>query len=183
MARALTAKPAASKGSGSLRLLLMLVLLGLAVMWYGRRASGPETGIVAQDFSLPVVSGGDGQVVLSSLRGSPVLIEVVATWCGVCRRSAPTLAAASRLTRKRAVRFVAVSVDDQESDARLLARDWNIPYEVAHDDGHFAKSYGITLLPTFVVIDADGRIAHVSSGAPGPDDVEEWLAEVGAERL
>lgn len=171
------------KKSGSLRLLVLLVALGVGWLWFGRRTSGPEEGALANDFSLPLVSGGAERVQLSELRGRPVLVEVVASWCGVCRRAAPTLAAASLVPRKREVRFLAVSLDDDRDDAKELAKQWQIPYDVAHDDGRFARSYGITLLPTFVLIDAEGRIRHVSTGAPRPADVEGWLAEVGAERL
>ncbi|MBK8996369.1 MAG: TlpA family protein disulfide reductase [Myxococcales bacterium] len=172
-----------SQEKGSLRLLILLVALGVGVYWFARRSSGPETGTLAADFSLPVVSGGVERVQLSELRGRPVLVEVVASWCGVCRRAAPTLAAAAKAPRQREVRFLAVSVDEERADAAALAKKWDIPYDVAHDDGRFARSYRIDLLPTFVLIDAEGRIRKVSTGAPKPADVERWLAEVGAERL
>jgi thiol-disulfide isomerase/thioredoxin len=173
----------AKRPSGSLRLLVLLVALGVALYWFGRRTSGPEEGSVAHEFSLPLVSGAGERVQLSALKGTPVLVEVVASWCGVCRRAAPTVAAAARAPRKRDVRFLAVSLDEEPRAARALAQSWAIPYDVAHDDGRFAKSYGITILPTFVLIDAEGRIRRVSTGAPRETDVERWLAEVGAERL
>lgn len=172
-----------SQKSGSLRLLVLLVALGVGLYWFGRRSSGPEEGALANDFVLPVVSGGAERVQLSELRGRPVLVEVVASWCGVCRRAAPTLAAASRAPRQREVRFLAISLDDDRADASALAKKWDIPYDVAHDDGRFARSYGIKLLPTFVLIDAEGRVRHVSTGAPRPADLERWLADVGAARL
>lgn len=168
--------------AGSLRLLIALVTLGLAFYWFGRRSSGPEAGAPAKDFSLVVVAGTSGRVSLADLRGRPALIEVVASWCGVCRRAAPVLAAAAQAPRQREVRFLAVSVDDDPSVARALAREWHIPYDVAHDDGSFARSYGVSLLPTFVLIDAAGTVRQVATGAPSPESVERWLSEVGAGR-
>lgn len=183
MARAVSSKEQAASGSGFLRLLVPLVLLGAAFLWFGRKASGPEEGTLAREFSLPVVAGARSQVALAELKGRPVLVEVVASWCGVCKRSAPTLRGAALARRKRDVEFLAVSVDEDESAARGLRAAWDIPYDVAHDRGAFAKAYGITLLPTLVLIDEFGKIRHVSSGAPRADDVEQWLAEVGAERM
>ncbi|MBI3201471.1 MAG: TlpA family protein disulfide reductase [Myxococcales bacterium] len=179
----MSAEQAPKQSAGSLRLLVALVALGLAVYWFGRRSTGPETGAPAKDFALTVVAGQVPRVTLADLHGRPALIEVVASWCGVCRRAAPTLAAAARAPRKREVRFLAVSVDDDPNAARALARDWQIPYDVAHDDGSFARSYGISLLPTLVLIDETGRVRHVATGAPSPAAVERWLGDVGAERL
>jgi thiol-disulfide isomerase/thioredoxin len=170
-----------SKSSSPLRLLALLVALGVLFAWFGRRSSGPDEGTPAADFSLPLVTGAGGRASLADFRGKPVLVDVVASWCGVCRRAAPVLAAASRVPRTREVAFLTVSLDEDREAARALAGAWEIPHAVAHGDGRFARSYGITLLPTFVLIDAEGRVRHVSTGAPRAADVERWLSEVGAE--
>jgi thiol-disulfide isomerase/thioredoxin len=162
---------------------LILVAVGVAALLFFRQRSGPETGTVAQDFSLPVIAGSGQTFQLSAERGKPVLIEVFASWCGVCRRAAPTLRDAAAAPRKRDVRFVGVSVDREVGDARGAAQDWAIPYDVAIDNGSFSRAYDIKVLPTFVLVDAEGRVRRVSTGAPRSGEVESWLEEVGAERL
>jgi cytochrome c biogenesis protein CcmG/thiol:disulfide interchange protein DsbE len=164
-------------------LLLMLLALGALALWLGRRTSGPEPGTLATDFALPVVSSERETFRLSEQRGKPVLVEVFASWCSVCRRAAPTLSEVARAPRQREVRFVGVSVDERSEDARAVAREWEIPYAVLHDDGRFARSYQVTLLPTFVLIDAEGKIRRVSSGSPSRKELESWLGELGAARL
>ena len=168
---------------GSPRWLLLLVALGAVALWLGRRPSGPKSGTLASDFALPVVSNDEGTFRLSEQRGKPVLVEVFASWCAVCRRAAPTLSAASRARRAREVRFVGASVDESQGDARQVAREWDIQYPVLHDDGRFSRSYGVTLLPTILLIDAEGMIRRVSSGSPSQNDLEKWLGELGAARL
>ena len=37
----------------------------------------------------------------------------------------------------------------------------------------------IAVLPTFVVVDAEGRVAKVATGAPSAAKLESWLSEVG----
>jgi cytochrome c biogenesis protein CcmG, thiol:disulfide interchange protein DsbE len=184
MARAVKARAKRNAaGDHGFRLLLLLVVLGAAALWFGRRNSGPESGSLAPDFALPLVAGGAGTFRLTEARGSPVMVEVFASWCGVCRRSAPTVSAAARARRQREVRFIGVSVDQSANEARSAASEWHLPYDVALDDGHFAKSWGISVLPTFVLIDADGRVRHVSQGAVSEHTLESWLADVGAARI
>ena len=50
-------------------------------------------------------------------------------------------------------------------------------------DGHaqLAGAYGIQGVPSYVFIDKQGRIAHVSAGARGVDLIESWLDQLTAE--
>lgn len=175
-------EPTAS-GKSSLRIFLLLAALGVAALVLGRRQSGPETGVVATDFSLPVVNASGGEFRLSAERGKPVVMEVFASWCGVCRRNAPAVSAAAAARRKREVRFIGVSVDDDVEDARRTAREWGLSYAVLHDNGVVGRAYRIKSLPTFVLIDADGRVLDARVGALDERAIERWMARVGAERL
>ncbi len=50
------------------------------------------------------------------------------------------------------------------------------------DDGaHLAGAYGIRGVPSYVFIDKQGRIAHVSTGARGVDLIESWLDQLTTE--
>jgi peroxiredoxin len=166
-----------------LRYALFLVLaMGLA-FFISRGRSGPEPGSEAAAFDLPVVAGNQSRFRLADQRGTPVVVEVFASWCGVCRRTAPMLSDAANARRERPVRFVGVSVDQTESAAKAAKAQWGISYDVAIDDGRFSKNYGITVLPTIILIDGDGRVRHVSAGAPRQSELESWLDDVGAARL
>jgi cytochrome c biogenesis protein CcmG, thiol:disulfide interchange protein DsbE len=147
------------------------------------RSSGPDVGIAAADFELPVVAGDSQRFHLAQERGTPVLIEVFASWCGACRSAAPTLAEAARAPRARPVRFIGVNVDESPQVARQLKTAWDIPYDVAHDDGRFSQRYGIQMLPTLILIDAEGTVRQVSTGAPRASTLEGWLDGVGASRV
>lgn len=176
------AEPSAS-GKNSLRVFLLLAALGVAAILLGRRHSGPETGVPATDFELPVVNASGGNFRLSAQRGTPVVMEVFASWCGVCRRTAPAVSAAAAAPRKREVRFIGVSVDDDVEEARRTAREWGIGYQVLHDNGVVGRAYRIKSLPTFVLIDADGRVLDARVGALDERGLERWMTEIGAQRL
>ncbi len=160
----------------------LFVIAGLAlVMMFTRRPSGPRVGAEASTFELPLVNS-SSRFNLAGERGRPVLIEVFASWCSACRASAPLLSDAARAERARPVRFLGISTDDNAEQARRAMTNWDIPYDVALDNGSFAQAYRITLLPTIVLIDAEGRVKRVSSGRPDEAELEGWLADLGAAR-
>ncbi len=182
MTRAASAAPSKPQGMGGLRwILAAIVLLGIAVLMT-RKESGPPVGTPAAEFALPTV-GEAGQVRLADLKGTPVVVEVFASWCSACRVAAPTLAKAATAPRAREVRFLGVSMDKDADTAARTKRAWDIPYSVVLDDGSFARNYRVTMLPTFVLIDAEGRIRRVETGAPREATLEGWLTELGAQRL
>ena len=146
-------------------------------------SSGPQTGVEPPDIELPLVFGPESSFRLAEHRGTPVVIEVFSTWCDYCRRATPVIADAALAPRKSQVRFVGVNVDESQADAAFAVQKWGIPYAVAWDDGRLAWNWRISALPTMVVVDSTGRVRRVEVGRPDADDLEAWLADVGAARL
>ena len=163
-----------------LRYALWFAVAASAVWFLSRRSSGPSVGIQAPDFDLPLVASQGQRFQLGAARGMPVVIEAFTSWCSACERVAPRLAEAAKAERQRDVRFVGVSLDETEAAAQRAKVDWNMPYEVALDDGSFGRSFSIKLLPTVIVIDAEGRVRHVSSGSIDRDELEQQLTALGA---
>jgi len=167
-------------GRGLKYVIYFAIAVGI-FMLLSRRSSGPDEGRPAADFELPAVSGTSFH--LAAQHGHPVVIEAFASWCPTCRRTAPMLADAARAQRASKVQFVGVSVDDSTAQTSAVKNAWSIPYPVLHDDGRFARLYKITLLPTIIVIDAEGRVRHVTTGMPRRSTLEGWLADVGAKAI
>ena len=108
----------------------------------------------------------DGErVSLSGLQGRVVVMPVWGSWCGPCRAEAPMLADASRDLQKHGVSFLGIdSRDDNTAKARAFVDRFDIPYPSLYDpDGTTLLAFHGTLppmtIPSFVVIDAEGRIA------------------------
>jgi thiol-disulfide isomerase/thioredoxin len=159
----------------------LYALGAVLVLWLLKGRGGPTEGREAPEFDLPIVAAAVGEPTRFSLAGredKPVLIEVFASWCGSCRRAAPLMARAHEKYGAD-VAFLGVSVDDEPILAADAKRDWHIPYAVAHDDkGAFARAYKIRVLPTFVLLDREGKIAEVSAGTPSQGRVDEWANSV-----
>jgi len=151
-------------------------LAGVFVLVLMRKSSGPDTGQTAAPIDLPLLVK-DGRFRLDQEPGKPVLVELFASWCGACRRAAPAFADAYQDHGQR-VRFVGVMVDDDADAARQAVQSWNIPYDVALDNGGVARAYKVELLPTVVLIDGQGMVRRGWTGAPSRSQLETWLTEL-----
>jgi len=163
------------RGHRLLDVLIWTALAASVVVLVRRRSSGPDEGSDAAQVKLPLV-GQSGHFDLASLRGKPVVMEVFASWCGTCRRATPVLAQAYREHASDRVAFVGVSVDDSLADAERAREKWQIPYPVALDDGQVSRAYNVSLLPTVVLIDRDGKIHRSSAGVPSREELDRFIA-------
>jgi peroxiredoxin len=166
-----------SKLSKAFAWLLSAAMAGLLVVLVTRGGSGPREGSVAKGFELPLLTG-NSSFRLDEQRGKPVLLEVFASWCGACEHAAPMIDEVYREAQKSGVVFLGISVDDDPKAARSVQQTWPIQYPVALDDGRVQRAYGVSLLPTFVLIDRDGTVKHVSSGVPSRRTLSRWLSEL-----
>jgi thiol-disulfide isomerase/thioredoxin len=169
--------PTRSKTSKAVDWALYAGVAGLFGLLVTRGESGPSPGTPAKHFELPL-AGGAGRFSLAEQQGKPVLMEVFASWCGACERAAPMLDEVYRDARERGVVFVGVSVDGDARAAERVKQSWPISYPVAVDDGGVQRAYGVSMLPTFVLIDKDGNVKRVSSGVPSRRTLSRWLSEI-----
>lgn len=115
---------------------------------------------------LPKVTGRtvDGQPLnLEDLRGHVVVLNVWGSWCAPCRAEAPDLAAISKQTSSRGVRFVGIDVRDNPAAARAFARHYTITYPSFDDQGglvlaQFTGIIPVSAVPSTLVVDKAGVI-------------------------
>ncbi len=122
---------------------------------------------------------GQKVVDLASLRGRVVVLDFWATWCGPCNVTSPILDAFAKAHAAEGVTVVGISQDnDPEDVASWLARH-EVSYVVAHDGtGQAGRTYGVTNLPTLVVVDRGGNIRAKRVGVTQRGELERILAAV-----
>jgi thiol-disulfide isomerase/thioredoxin len=124
------------------------------------------TGLVAADFQLKSVSG--EAIRLSDLRGSVVVLDFWATWCGPCRRELPIV---EKLRTEFAGKVQFLGINDEDKGmvtAFLKKNDYQLSVLMdGRRDVH--RQYGISGIPTLLVIDRSGVIRQHYVGGPSEE--------------
>ena len=135
----------------------------------GEPASG-ESGAPAPDFSVPALDG-EGRIALADYRGTPVVLNFWASWCGPCKKEMPDLVAFAKEHPEVAV--VGLAVNDKPSDSRRFADRYGVGYDLGIDrDTEVAGEFGATGLPVTVYVDREGRIVSTQFGSVTRPDLE-----------
>jgi cytochrome c biogenesis protein CcmG, thiol:disulfide interchange protein DsbE len=159
---------------------LLLAVAGIAVALVllqvvgARSEGGPYDA--APTFEVPQLDG-DGVITLTSLRGSPVVLNFWATWCVPCREEMPDLEAVHADLGDR-VRFVGINNRDTRRVARVFLRETGVTYPSGFDPrGQVAAAYEILGMPTTILIRGDGTIAQKRTGAVSERQLRRMIEE------
>lgn len=98
--------------------------------------------------------------------GTPVLLNVWATWCESCREEMADLAALEKKYAPEHVKVVAVSVDNGDGTrVKRFAESEQLPFAVAHDPaGEVQKKFQAVGVPETYLVSGDGRMLWVRRG-------------------
>jgi cytochrome c biogenesis protein CcmG/thiol:disulfide interchange protein DsbE len=165
----------------SLGVLVVALLVGYAVfprLFHADVTEGKE----APDFALSIVANAyekdQTAITMSQLRGHPVLLDFWATWCGPCQIEAPIVDRVAKRFKDRGLIVVGVNTSDPDSNAGGWARAHGISYPIvfdAHDE--VAHRYGVSSLPTLVVVSKTGKILALRSGITDDSDLESLVRD------
>ncbi len=135
--------------------------MGLCIAGY--LALRPAARAEPPDFRLPLLGGGT----LSSddLRGSPVVLNFFASWCGPCIREMPALQAMAERYKGK-VHFIGATFNDRREAAKDVLEQTGVAYPAAFDPtmSDLAYDYGVRVMPTTFFIDADGNLVERKDG-------------------
>ena len=165
-------------GVAGLVALVALAVLAVLPRFAPRASHG--VGGVAPAFALPVVANGDpgARMALGDLKGEAVLIDFWASWCGPCTMQAPIVDRVGKKYEGKGLRVVGINVDDTAEVARAHARKLGVSYPILLDEGSDAqKAYGVSRLPSLVVVDREGNVSSFTSGVVDEDALERMVRD------
>ncbi len=101
----------------------------------------------------------------TSVRGSVLVVNFWASWCGPCRAEQPSLNQVSRAYRGRSVRFIGINVRESRGAAQSYVEEFNIPYPSLYDQAALnAARLQAFALPSTFILDRDGVVAYRLTG-------------------
>jgi thiol-disulfide isomerase/thioredoxin len=113
---------------------------------------------------LPTFDVNSYQQLLTQLRGTPVVVNVWAAWCGPCKAEAPLLHDASQTYGDR-VQFLGVDILDSLEGARDFIAEHGLAYPSIFDpSGAIRDSLEMIGQPVTVFYDADGNVVETYPG-------------------
>lgn len=140
----------------------------------------PEVGKSAPDFTLKTLDG--GEITLSDVKGTAVLINFWASWCPPCRLEMPDLVRSYERYKDQG--FVILGVDltfqDALADVQDFVQEFNISYPILLDEtGEVTlDNYRLIGLPMSVFVDREGIVRRMHIGAMTAQQIDEYVQEI-----
>jgi thiol-disulfide isomerase/thioredoxin len=111
---------------------------------------------------------------LASMRGHPVVLDFWATWCGPCQAELPVVNTVAQRYKDRGVAVVGINTSDEDGLAAYYVRKKGLGFPMVYDEGDsIAKKFGVTTLPTVIVISKTGKIAAIRHGLTSDGALDE----------
>lgn len=131
---------------------------------------GPAIGQTTPASPAPafeIVTAGGDTFSNATLKGQPVLLVFWAPWCKVCQRDLPELATFYRQGKPERLRMISIAFADLRSNVEAFVKDRPevFIFPSAYDEDRWlAQAFRVNATPTYVALDAEGRIALVHRG-------------------
>lgn len=165
-------------------------LVWLAVLLVLLTACGGEDALSVQDVSAPEsVPPRDAELADAAWeetaawirrendQGRPVLVNILASWCGPCERELPLLLAAYDANPDLA--FLGIDHLDNREDGQRFIEEHDVRFPTLFDiGGEVAAAVGARGMPTTLLFDTDGRLVAQHTGELTPAGLDELLATV-----
>lgn len=119
----------------------------------------------------------------AAYKGKVVLVDYWATWCGPCRAEVPNVLENYLKYHDKGFDVIGISLDDQRSDAEDYVKQTNIPWPSLFEENTgesgwqnpMAVKYGITGIPTAILIDQEGKVVSLQARGPQLGELLEKL--------
>jgi len=146
-----------------------------------------SVGKIAENFTTTDIKG--RQVNLADFKGKYVLLDFWASWCAPCRETTPNLISQFKKYNKAGLEVIAIADDDgavkkwknairnDKSDIWYNVLRGLKEYE-KNNPGDINEKYGVTTLPTKILIDRNGIIAGRYVGSDETVALDKKLAEI-----
>lgn len=136
-------------------------------------APSAALGTVAPALAARTVSGHN--VSVASYSGKVLVLNFWATWCPPCRAETGDLVSAYKSLHAPDVAFLGVDTTETAPVVRTFLSAHGVPYETVLAGPEAYNHYGVSYIPTTVVIDAKGIVRGRWTGGVTPDQLTQYV--------
>jgi peroxiredoxin len=157
------------------------------------KGTGEITTVPSAHRGAPIDLSGKGvdgsQIDLASYRGKVVVINVWGSWCAPCRAEAPGFETVYQADQSKGVQFLGIDTRDlQTAEAQAFITGEHLSYPNLYDpDGSLLLKFpegslDPQAIPSTLILDREGRIAARALEPLLPNQLQQILAPVIAEK-
>jgi len=140
---------------------IVLALILVQNFLFAASPLADKTGNLAVNFNLLDLE--DKETSLSKFRGKPVILFFWTTWCPFCREELKQLNLMHRELSESGVEVLAINVEERAEKVQRFMQRYSFSWKVLLDkDATVAGDYGILGVPTYILIDKEGRLVSYS---------------------
>lgn len=130
-------------------------------------------------YALPAFDFAKFEQLGTQLHGTPVIVNIWASWCGPCRTEAPMLADAAKKYAGR-VQFVGIDIQDSRSDAVAFMKRYEWSYPSLFDaSGDIRDHLGFVGQPDTIFYDENGKVSSTWTGPLSESELASRIASIG----
>lgn len=157
---------------------VVAVVAALALWGVVFRPGGSGDALDAARFNTLTFTKEDGtQGTLADFEGQPLVLNFFASWCAPCRAEMPDIQSTFEQAQGK-VAFVGVNADLTEEDWRSFVAESQVTYPtVFQPDNNIFSEMGLIGMPSTVLINPDGTVAHLHSGIIDADELKGLIDE------
>lgn len=134
-------------------------------------------GLPAPPLSVPQLGG--GTIDLAALRGKPVWVNFMATWCPPCRDELPVMNGFAARYADKGLVVLVIDVREDQAAVGAFITSLRVDLPIGLDsNGTAQQAWRATALPVHFWIDKDGIVRAGALGGIGPDVMAKSLQTI-----
>jgi peroxiredoxin len=157
-------------------LLLAACMPGCTSAFYNRKVE-KKVGETAHNFTVVDIDGNN--FTLNEKKGSVVVLDFMAIYCGPCKDQNEHLIKVHRDYPEVVMLTVSTDSDDSNKDLWDYRSEQGITWPIARDnDGELKDAYEVNAIPTIYVINKDSVITYANVGVVSDDVLRDEVKRI-----
>lgn len=118
------------------------------------------------------------QLITRPYRGKMVLIDMWNTWCGPCMRAMKSIKSLKEELKEVVYLYIADETSPEVDWKRIIPDIPGIHYRITNEQSAaLGKFYEYSGIPTYFVVDREGKVSYKATGFPGVQKLKEELTK------